>query len=156
MSQLHSDLVQEGTEPESSQLSSLLQDQQGTVPKSSQLLSYDRKTISVHHHMFYSCCMWWCKTRMVQYQPVGSCCFCSSKTVDLWAVNAFRIWTQLHSLFLYHFTSSKSKNRNLYSWVRYCKTISVHHHIDLQLLHLVLQNTHVTVPTRWHLLFLLE
>ena len=70
-------------------------------------------------------------------------------------------------------TSNKAKNRNLYSWAHYCKTskvkcrkvcncwahdrktISVHHHIDLQFLHLVLQNTHGTAPTGWQCLFFL-
>ena len=38
--------------------------------------------------MLYSSCTWYCKTRMVQYQLVGSCCFCLCKPVHVWVVNA--------------------------------------------------------------------
>ena len=40
------------------QLSSLLQDTEGTPPENLQLLGYDSKTMLVHHHMVYCCCMW--------------------------------------------------------------------------------------------------
>ena len=47
--------------------------------------------ISSEHHMLYSSCTWYCKTRMVQYQLVGSCCFCLCEPVHVWVVNAQNI-----------------------------------------------------------------
>ena len=45
-------------------------------------------TISSEHHVLYSSCTWYCKTRMVRYRLVGSCCFCLCKPVHVWVVNA--------------------------------------------------------------------
>ena len=38
--------------------------------------------------MLYSSCTWYCKTRMVRFRLVGSCCFCLCKPVQAWVVNA--------------------------------------------------------------------
>ena len=68
--------------------------------------------------------------------------------------------------------SRKVHNRTVYSWISYCKTSKIQYYKvykcwvmiannlstsphGLLLLHLVLQHMHGTVPTGWHLLFLL-
>ena len=57
-------------------------------------VEFDCKTSSAEHHMVYCCCIWCGNTCMVQYQPVGSCCFWLCKTVHLWTVDELSTWPQ--------------------------------------------------------------
>ena len=74
---------------------------------------HDCKTISLQYHVGLQLLHFVLQnTLMVQYQLVGSCCFCLCKIVHLWAANALRIWSR----------SREAHNRTVCSWVPYCET----------------------------------